>query len=148
MKTLILSAILFASLTTSAQFYVKAGVGMSQKQKMATANFDLGYDAKAVFIQAGMIPHLSNAVKGGTLFNAQAGHTFNIGEAFSLMPSVGYGYAMRSSEKTQLNQSGSIISLYLVKNTFAEPLQLYAGASYFDKSIIFSAGLKLNVINY
>lgn len=125
MKTLFIATLFVALATVSnAQFRVDMGVGYSSS-KYATAELSVGYNFKPAFIQAGYLVHITNEVKGGSVFNVRLGHRFAYGE-WGFEPSAGYAYTLRSNDNKSLNESGYIVSAYVTKWVYPNA-HLFAG---------------------
>lgn len=142
MKTIILAAFILAASTSFSQFNLNLGAGMNTTIKKPAAELSVGYDAKLIFVQAGFLANMARDIQAGAVFNARMGHTVRISETFSLQPSAGYAYNLRSNERKELNVSGMIGSLYVIKETSVPQLQLFAGGNVSKKSTIFSVGIR------
>ncbi len=140
--SIIAIATVFISLSSSAQFGVDVGAGVTVEKPTPAAELNLHYNFSVLNISAGYIAALSRSVKDGALFNVRVGKQFWLDDAYYINPTIGYSHLLRSVDQKNLNQSYPIFGLGIYRQTRIDELQVYLAGTSTGKMTFITFGIR------
>ena len=136
MKHLFLIVLTSITIASQAQLYLAAGAGGTTRGKPA-AEFQVGYNFKALLFQTGFVTHTNNT--NPTVFQFKTGHEFRFNKQ-AVVISAGYAYQLQSNTYKENNKSTYTSCIEYLK--YIRDGAIYTGATKSGQYTFITAGVK------